>query len=410
MSEMPPSSPPVPFSRRARRALEYGFGIGMAVPRTLAFAGEAWWRSRGGNGSPDTPHLSPGLIAQVALDEIILAAMKTPGKFPRRADYETASKEMLAAYELFRSHGWDGDDPSTYHVAPPPPDDATLSPGLWMGAGWRHLRFSSGFDPFVEDSARARWLGYEPNSTMHAWVRRHGDGSAPWVVCVHPYGTGRSLFGSFIFRANALAEELGVNVALVVLPLHGARGSGVWSTTAFMTYNPVDFLLGLTQSVWDVRRFMAWIRERNGGPIALYGVSLGAHVGATVAGLDANLAGMVAGVPTCDLLDVFLRHVPARLRPRAVEHKLISDETRALLKVTSPLTFPPLVPRDRLFLFAGTGDRMSPPEQAVALWKHWGEPEIRWFDANHTAFIWNTDINDFVRASLRRILDLPRAA
>ena len=78
----------------------------MALPRTLAFAGETWWRSRDGNGSPGTAHLSPGLLAQVALDEIILAAMKTPGKFPRRADYETASREMLAAYELFRERGW----------------------------------------------------------------------------------------------------------------------------------------------------------------------------------------------------------------------------------------------------------------------------------------------------------------
>jgi len=409
MSEMQPSPTPVPFNRRARRALEYGLGIGMAVPRTLAFAGESWWRSRRGSDAPDTPHLSAGLLAQVAMDEIILAAMKTPGRFPRRADYETAGKEMLAAYELFRSHGWDG-DPTTYHVAPPPPDDLTVSSGLWMGAGWQHVRFSSGFDPFVEDSARARWLDFKPNSTMHAWIRRHRDVSAPWVVCVHPYGTGRSLIGSFMFRANALAEELGVNVALVVLPLHGARGAGVWSTTAFMTYNPVDFLLGLTQSVWDVRRFIAWIRKTSGAPVALYGVSLGAHVSATIAGLDGDLAGVVAGVPTCDLLDVFLRHVPARLRPRAIEHKLVSDETRALLKVTSPLTFPSLIPPERLAIFAGTGDRMSPPEQAVALWKHWGEPEIRWFDVNHTAFMWNAEIIGYVRAALRRVLELPEAA
>ncbi len=400
---------PVAFSRRARRALEYGVGIGMALPRTLAFAGETLLRSRGGNGSPGTPHLSPGLLAQVALDEIIIAAMKTPGRFPRRADYETASREMLAAYDLFRAQGWDG-DPSTYHVAPPPPDDLTVSSGLWMGAGWQHVRFSSGFDPFVKDSARARWLNFEPNSTMHAWIKRHADPKAPWVICVHPYGTGRSFIGGFMFRANDLAEDLGVNVALVVLPLHGTRGAGVWSTTAFMTYNPVDFLLGLTQSVWDVRRFMAWLRETGGGPIVLYGLSLGAHVSATIAGLDAELGGVVAGVPTCDLLDVFMRHVPARLRPRAIEHKLIGDETRTMLRVTSPLTFPPLIPRERLAIFAGTGDRMSPPDQAMALWKHWGEPSMRWFDANHTAFFWKAEINDFVRTSLRSILELPPLA
>jgi hypothetical protein len=315
---------------------------------------------------------------------------------------------MLAAYELFREAGWDG-DASTYHVAPPPPENVEVTPGFWMGEKWKHMRFPSGFDPFVTDSARSRWLDYEPNNTMHAWYRIVAP-EAPWVVCVHPYGTGRSLVGSYMFRANALAEELGANVALVVLPLHGARGPGVWSTTAFMTYNPVDFLLGLTQSVWDVRRFLAWIRQSSDAPIALYGVSLGAHVSATVAGLDDDIAGVVAGVPTCDLLEVFLRHVPARLKPRAIEHQLIGDETRALLSVTSPLTYPPLVGRDRLFIFAGTGDRMSPPSQALALWRHWNEPEIAWFDVNHMAFIWNGRIGEFVKDSLRKTLDLREEA
>jgi hypothetical protein len=398
---------PIPFERRARRALSYGLGIGMAIPRTIAFAGSAWMRSREAE-TPSTPHLSAGFLAQVALDEIILAAMKTPGRFPRRSDYHTAREEMLAAYELFREAGWDG-DPSTYHVAPPPPDRVEIGPGFWMGREWQHVRWPSGFDPFVRDSARDRWLGYEPNATMHTWVRER-DPSAPWILCVHPYGTGRSLVSSFMFRANTLAEELGANVAMAVLPMHGARGPGVWSTTAFMTYNPVDFLLGLTQSVWDVRRVLAWIRQKSTAPVSLYGVSLGAHVNATVAGVDPDLAGVVAGVPTCDLLEVFLRHVPARLKPRAEEHQLIGEETRTLLRVTSPLTYPSLVPRERLFIFAGTGDRMSPPSQALALWRHWNEPEIRWFDVNHMAFIWNARISEFVRNALARALDLRQTA
>jgi pimeloyl-ACP methyl ester carboxylesterase len=408
MPLMPDGTPKKPsLERRARRALSYGIGIGAAVPRTIAFAGSAWMRSRRED-APSTPHLSPAFIAQVALDEIILAAMKTPGRFPHREDYTRARDEMLAAYELFRENGWDG-DPSTYHVAPLPPEYTEIGPGFWMGEEWKHLRFPSGFDPFVKDTARKRWLDYEPNQTMHAWYRRK-SASKPWIVCVHPYGTGRSLVSGFMFKANQLADELDANVAMVVLPLHGARGPGVWSTTAFMTYNPVDFLLGLTQSVWDVRRFLAWLRQTDDGPIALYGVSLGAHVSATVAGLDHNLAGVVAGVPTCDLLEVFLRHVPARLKPRAIEHQLISDQTKALLKVTSPLSYPSLVTRDRLFIFAGTGDRMSPPSQALALWRHWNEPKIRWFDVNHMAFIWNPSIAAFVRDALARSLELPRAA
>jgi pimeloyl-ACP methyl ester carboxylesterase len=407
MSLMPNLPRQVQLSRRARRAIAYGLGIGMAAPRTLQFAAETLMH-RNGNG--DSAHLSPALLAQVAMDELVLAAMKTPGKFPHRSDYEAAGADVLATYELFHSKGWDT-DASTYHLEPQAPEHVVVEPAWWMGEGWEHAWFDSGFTPATEDPSRARWLANEPNRVMRAWIKRVGDGSGPWVVCVHPFGTGQSMLGSFIFKANALSEQLGVNIALVVLPLHGSRGGGwIAGGSAFMTYNPIDVLLGLTQSVWDVRRFNAWIRSKGGGPIALYGVSLGAHVSATVAGLDPDLAGVVAGVPTVDLLEVFIRHVPKRLHPRAIEHHLIGPESRAVVSVTSPLAFPPLVGSDRLFIFAGTGDRMSPPEQARALWRHWGEPEIAWFDTNHMAFIWNASITAFVRESLRRTLDLPSAA
>jgi len=397
----------VPLEKKVRRALSYAGGIGMAVPRTLAFTTNAWIRGRGAD-TGTRPHITPAFVAQVAIDEIVLAAMKTPSRFPHRADYDRARDELVDAHEQFRAAGFDR-DPSTYHVAPPPPERPEITPGFWMGVQWRHVRWDSGFEPFVSGPARDRWLAYEPNATMHAWIRESRPG-APWIVCVHPYGTGRSLVSGFMFRANDLADQLGANVAMVVLPMHGARGPGVWSTTAFMTYNPVDFLFGLTQSVWDVRRLLAFLREGTDAPIVLYGISLGAHVSSTIAGLDDALAGVIAGVPTCDLLQVFLRHVPARLKPRAIEHGLISDETSALLRVTSPLTFPPKLPPERLFIFAGTGDRMSPPSQALALWRHWREPDIKWFDGNHMAFLWNPSVASYVREALDRALHPPIAA
>ena len=383
----------------------------MAAPRTLGFAAQALLRrNRYADPTSGTPNLSAALLAQVALDEFVLAAMKTPSRFPHRADYENASADVLAAYEVFRANGWDT-DARAWHKDPEPPTDVVVERAFHMGSAWEHVWFDSGFDPAVEDPSRTRWLSNEPNRTMRAWIRRNDGGKGPWIVCVHPFGTGQSLLSNFIFKANNLAEQLGVNVALVVLPYHGSRGAG-WMAggSAFMTYNPVDTLLGLTQSVWDVRRFLAWIRSKDGGPIALYGVSLGAHVSALTAGFDKDLAGVVAGVPVVDLAEVFVRHVPKRLHPRAMEHRLIGPESDTFLRSTSVLTFPSLVDRDKLFIFAATGDRMSPPEQAKALWEHWGRPEIRWFDTNHVAFIWNGTIGTYVRDALRKTLDLPQAA
>jgi hypothetical protein len=42
-----------------------------------------------------------------------------------------------------------------------------------------------------------------------------------------------------------------------------------------------------------------------------------------------------------------------------------------------------VLPKDRLMIVAGLGDRMAPPEQSELLWEHWGRPEIHWFPGSH---------------------------
>ena len=43
------------------------------------------------------------------------------------------------------------------------------------------------------------------------------------------------------------------------------------------------------------------------------------------------------------------------------------------------------VPRERVLIVAGRGDRIVPPEHPNALWRHWGEPNIFWFSGSHLA-------------------------
>ena len=67
--------------------------------------------------------------------------------------------------------------------------------------------------------------------------------------------------------------------------------------------------------------------------------------------------------------------------------------------VHAPTTRPSRVARDRLFVIAGRGDRITPPEQAEALAEHWGV-EIRWFDGGHLAQVGRGDALRDVRRSL----------
>jgi len=51
--------------------------------------------------------------------------------------------------------------------------------------------------------------------------------------------------------------------------------------------------------------------------------------------------------------------------------------------VSSPLTYPPLLPRDRLMVIGGVADRLAPPKQSRLLWEHWGRCRLHWFPGNH---------------------------
>jgi hypothetical protein len=387
--------------RRARELISYGMGLGMSAPRTLAFAAERLL----GVQDPHLPssNLSAGLIAQVALDELILAAMKTPGRIPTEQDYEAAQRDVLRAHELHLTRGWDS-RPHDYHPTPAAPDVADVSRAWWMGGGWEQVRFHSDFSPQPGTPSLERWMSLEPNRTMHAWVLRR-PGPRPWLVCVHPFGTGNGIIDAHIFRARALHHELGVNIAMPVLPAHGPRRIGRPNGTAFMNHNPVDVQLGLAQSLWDVRRLIGWLREEQATAISVYGVSLGAHVSGLLAAFEPDLHAVVAGVPTCDMLELYNKHIPSHASRNAIRYGLIGPEARDVLSVVAPCTFEPVVSPERLFIYAATGDRMAPPEQAQQLWRHWDEPTIRWFDTNHIAFLWSGEITGFVRDALRSSLD-----
>jgi hypothetical protein len=68
--------------------------------------------------------------------------------------------------------------------------------------------------------------------------------------------------------------------------------------------------------------------------------------------------------------------------------------------VVSPLVLSPKLPRERRFVFAGTGDRMSTSGQAQRLWEHWDRPRVAWYPGGHVGFWWAGAINRFVTEAL----------
>ena len=192
------------------------------------------------------------------------------------------------------------------------PDRPALATAHAGGIAYEHLTFTSGYAPDRDDPGRERWLAYETNSTTHAWVLRH-DETRPWIVCVHGALMGHPMLDLRAFRARWLHHRLGLNVAVLVLPLHGPRSSHRFAGNDFpVTIDPLDTLHGVTQSVWDLRRRSVDTQRHRGTDRAPGDVARWPHRGDHGRVRTRYLACVIAGIPVVDLSELFGGHLPER--------------------------------------------------------------------------------------------------
>ncbi|HKA16406.1 MAG TPA: alpha/beta fold hydrolase [Myxococcota bacterium] len=357
----------------------------------------------------EVPAHAPSLraIAEAALDRSFSRGMNLLTELPhpkvlRRARAEAAEMAAFMAESGFH------EDPARYHRTPEPPDAvrrASARSYLARPARYEGLSFASGYEPHPGEPGGSRWLRHPTNHTVHAQLFEHRGDPRPWVVCVHGFGMGTPVPNFTVFAPERLHAERGWNVVMPSLPLHGRRGVGRFSGREVLAPDYLRIVHLLAQGVWDVRRLVAWIRARGGTRIALYGISLGAYVSALVAALEVDLAGAVAGIPAVDFPNLARDHEPRELRRYGADARIDWDHVRGATRAVSPLALAPRVPRERRFIFAGTADRVSGPDQARALWRHWDRCAIHWFAGGHVAAQWNPTIAPFVDASLGSILD-----
>lgn len=374
-------------------------GVLRAGPRVAGFMANA--RRRTGAAADDDTivpvRASPALAAQAYLDEVLIAAFRHPGLLPTDADYQPAADDLEEARALFAGRGY-LDDPAAYHGAPPCPDDVRATYHHGVGIGYEHVTFASGWEPQPGEPGRERWLRHQANQTAHAWVSRApGADHGRWLVCAHGFGMGASAATDLrAFRAPHL-HRLGVNVAIPVMPLHGARSSGRVRGEDLMTIDMVDSMHGMAQAVWDARRLMRWLRDVEGAQeVGVMGLSLGGLVAALCASLEEGLACVIAGIPVVDLPDLFRRHSPPAIAAKAQEYGVLGTAADDVHRVVSPLAMTCRVPAPHRYVFAGLGDRMSTFGHARRLWLHWDRPALAAYAGGHVGFFWSRQVRRFV--------------
>jgi hypothetical protein len=347
--------------------------------------------------------------AKILLDEIFFASEIALAEVLPARERARATAELRDADAWLEESGH-LDDPRGYHADPPPIERARFERQWVAGFSFQHMRFESGFEPHPDEPGRARWLSYEPNRTAHAWVMRHRGPERPWALCIPGYRMGSPLVDFTGFRARWLYRELGLNVAIPVLPLHGPRSIGRRNGDGFFTGDFLSTLHAQTQAVWDVRRLVGWLRQRGAASVVAHGVSLGGYTAALVASVEEHLDGVVAGIPAIDVPRLLKSHVPGALRFAVDRLGFPAATVERVLHPVSPLALQPRVPAERRFLYAGLVDRLTPPDHARDLWLHWGRPRAHFYQGGHVSFLFEPGVKRLLRDAFRPAGPRPRGS
>lgn len=369
---------------------------------SFAKAGRFYARSWGaylGGAKRDLPLARPTLaLATHALrDELVLVGLLWRRPLSDPSAYQRINDEVRDAVSYYRKRGFLR-RPQDFFPAPPAPERVSVRKFRSRNRSHERISFDSDYIPHPGEPGAGRWMSYTGNRRGYAIMLRHPE-PRPWLVCIHGTEMGRAGLDLTLFRAWHLHEDLGLNVILPVLPMHGPRAKGLPKGAVFPGEDVMDDVHGTAQSVWDVRRIIAWIRaEQPGAQIGLNGISLGGFVSGLVASLDDDLTCAILGVPPSNLVDLLGRHSGlAADDPRRMTIELAEPIGRMI----SPISMPPLVPPQGRFIYAGVADRIvHPRQQVLQLWEHWGRPDVGWYHGGHTGFFEAKPVARYVDAAL----------
>lgn len=335
-----------------------------------------------------TPEVVPepdndlGMQAKVGFDEAMMGYFLIAGRIPGGQRAERMCDEAAALGEALTSRGWI-DHPERMHGVPEAPEHVNAQTGRRFGFEFDRLSFDSGFRPDAGLPGAERWMQHHANHRAVAWMLRHPGPTRPWMLCIHGYRMGETWMDFGLFKPGLLHKKFGFNVLMPVLPLHGPRRVGRKSGDLYLDGDLLDLLFAQSQALWDLRRWIAWLRSNEDRPqIGVYGVSLGGYNTGLLTGYESGLDFAVAGIPVIDFAETLWRVIPPPHRAYFEARGLNQARYRELLRPVSPLTLPCRVPRDRRFVFAANADRIVPVAQPAVLAQHW-DVQTRWYPGSH---------------------------
>jgi pimeloyl-ACP methyl ester carboxylesterase len=338
--------------------------------------------------------------ASAALDRGVVRWMERR-MTPRTPRIDPGGDARGQLIEVARQYNAAGD---AFFPTPEAPEIALAPVGDGpLGTQVVDVSFGSGYQPFLP-AARELYLAHRENFTAHArwWT---SDRGRPTIVMLHGWGGGNHWVTARTFAVPYWLRH-GYDVVAFVLPFHGPRApkvkGAVQSGALFPSPNPLRTNEAFGHAIYDLRALAGFLRARGSSAIGAIGMSLGGYTTALWATMQSpgELDFAVAMIPAVSMSRLMWRHgETSPARRRAEQAGISEDLVTDAFAIHSPTARPVRLPRERLFVIAGRGDRITPADHAEELAAHW-RTEILWFEGGHLAQVGRGDALRTVRRGL----------
>lgn len=236
------------------------------------------------------------------------------------------------------------------------------------------LSWPSDLPPFLPAMAE-KWERFQHSHTGHVRLHLHRGGPRPALVLVHGY-----LGGPFWIEERswptAWLRRIGLDLAFVVLPMHGLRRApGRSGAPAFPSADPRVTIEMFRQVMGEIADLARFLRERGHPRVGVMGMSLGGYTTALAATAVRELDFAIPVIPLVSIAD-FARD-QGRLGADATESAAQHAALERAHVLVSPLARPNLLP-GRVRILAGEADRITPIAHARRLAEHFDAPLDTW--------------------------------
>jgi len=243
----------------------------------------------------------------------------------------------------------------------------------------------------IEPKFRRRYLRHYRESHC-VYARRIRPAAArrrPRLLYLHGYMQPETYIEELALLTS-MALRLDVEVIQMQPPYHGRRAprSSRFSGEFYWTADLVRSFEALRQTVLDARTLLAWMRTESARPVGIAGLSLGGAFTAVLTCLEPGFAFSAPLIAHMDL-GALVAHAPVLGAMRddlARFGWLVKDFARFVARLGWN-ELRPVIPTERIHLFAAKDDRFFHPDVVRAMWRRWERPRIRWYPGSHMGFL-----------------------